>query len=157
MNIIDRIMDHDISPYMYEYEGKMYYEPADDPYYIDYGYLIEKGSFSLPEVGICDIIYMSNEQDLTPRIHLFNKDGSFACCIGLESAMYYKSDYENSKLNQIQKEALIDLLKTNIAKEDAEISYYPIWLDALDGWYRNNMDEYDLSNKTIPNYLNLPD
>ena len=154
MNIIDRIMDHDISPYMYEYEGKMYYEPADDPYYIDH--FIFKDILDFGHDGSCSIALIYNEQDRdSALIHIYNSDGSFSSCIDIENIKYVKTEYEQSELSLEQKEELNRVMHLPcidiFSKGDIDIYHTCIHF-----WHSSNKNKFGfLTKKETPNFIFL--
>ena len=151
MNIIDRIMDHDIEPYKYEHNGQKYYEPADDPYYIDH-FIFEDIILDFRGIGLCSIALIYNEQDRdSALIHIYNSDGSFSSCIDIENLKYIKTEYEQSELSLEQKEELNRVMHSmhTFFKKD-------IYNTCLDLWYATNKNDFKYHDpKTVPDFMLL--
>jgi hypothetical protein len=179
MNIIDRMMDHDLTPGMgfSEYTGKMEYDPGFDPLFVDHSYFIADHIVEpmiIPGAGQCKAVIMFNahtdtpfnEKDLTPRFHLFNEDGSFSCCISFLEPVYFDNEYEHSRLDKEGKEILNRYMRSprtinrerGIFKRDD-----PLWLIGYIEWVWNNWEPetreeiIDRNNYSIPDYTQLPD
>lgn len=155
MTILEYMEDHDLTPYMFEYEGKTCYDPSQDPNYVDFGYLTPQYKYNLDDIPV-NIIYMAKEEKkgLTPRVHIFNEDGSFSCCIGLLEAKYYDdNDFESSRLSEKQKQDLIFIFNNIEDKMN-----FSNWREALYHWYIENDYDDDTTladNAKMPDYMQL--
>ena len=149
MNVFDKLSDHDLTPFTHD----GHYFPSEDPNYIDFGYLAK--DYKLGEES-CTIGMIYNEYGLTPRIHICNEDGSFACCVDLLSLEYCDTEDEHSRLSNIQKQKLNEFMNSVnpvISKKSTKTRYQ----NAVDRWYYNHDNSYEEDFRGTQDFTKIKD